>query len=395
MGSKQRSATATTSQSPESSSGEAPGSSVADDNSFALAGLGSLLGDLPLLDEVGDYFFDADEGEEETTCPAGQSREVQAGGGYVYRQYDDGTIEIIGGPKNVGRSYSPGHPVNDAITGEIRPFPKDAACSGPDEGEDAEEEGDGHAWYGIPTSLANGEIEWIQKRVDELTVQARAGEEFSEADKAFLSDLYWWIGAGGYAKGLYEASQLQRHYVAGDGETLEIDSAVYEESAIVQYAMDEMKKVMVEDLKNAGAIRNGGEIWSTDVLSPTDMGDQDRLGEIIQKGDLLAEQDNKRLKYCNNRFALKSFSEVKEGFWFWEPDQYVSTRWRVGDVWDFASFPEQKKKGRNDVSHIPLRNKAVLKLPDGLSAYIAEQDIAAEFAYFAEWSETWQPGDHE
>lgn len=95
--------------------------------------------------------------------------------------------------------------------------------------------------------------------------------------------------------------------------------------------MTEMKKVMAEDLRTSGAVRNGGEIWSTNVLGQTDMGDQDRLGEIIAGGYLLAEQDNERLKYCNNRFALKSYTAVKDGFWFWEPDQYVETRWRIDD----------------------------------------------------------------
>jgi hypothetical protein len=63
----------------------------------------------------------------------------------------------------------------------------------------------------------------------------------------------------------------------------------------------------------------------------------------------------------------------------------------VDDRWDFASFPEQKEKGRNDVTHIPLPGGSVLKLPDGLSHYLTEQDIAAEFDYWSEWTEKWQP----
>lgn len=42
------------------------------------------------------------------------------------------------------------------------------------------------------------------------------------------------------------------------------------------------------------------------------------------------------------------------------------------------------------MTHIPLPNGAILKLPDGLSADMVDQDIAAEFAYFAEWTEKWQ-----
>ncbi len=62
-------------------------------------------------------------------------------------------------------------------------------------------------------------------------------------------------------------------------------------------------------------------------------------------------------------------------------------------MWDFESYPEQKEKGRNDVTHIPLPGGSTLKLPDGLSAYMVDQDIAAEFAYWAEWTEKWQVAD--
>ena len=54
------------------------------------------------------------------------SRTVEGGGGYVYKQYADGTIEIAAGPRNVGKVYPPGDRVNVAITAEIGPFPATA-----------------------------------------------------------------------------------------------------------------------------------------------------------------------------------------------------------------------------------------------------------------------------
>jgi hypothetical protein len=319
-----------------------------------------------------------------------EPRVVKGGGGYTYQQFPDGTVVIVDGPSGVGKSYGPGSTVNKAITGEIGPHPNPA--TGQEQSEDAaaveEDAGDDRSIGDIPLSLANGEIDWIQTRVDELTGQAESGGDFSDADKDFIGDLYWWIGAGGHAKGLKEAGKLQRHYVKGSGDTLEINSVIYETSAIVQYAMGEMKKIIETRMASEEDVSS---LSSTEVLSATNQGDQATLGEIIKGGYLLAEQDNQRLKYANNRFALQAFTEQKEGFWFWQEDSWTETRWRVDDRWDFASFPEQKEKGRNDVTHIPLPGGSVLKLPDGLSHYLTEQDIAAEFDYWSEWTEKWQP----
>jgi hypothetical protein len=54
---------------------------------------------------------------------SGESRRVAGDGGYVYQQFADGTIEIVEGPKNVGKVYPPGDRVNAAITAQIGPFP--------------------------------------------------------------------------------------------------------------------------------------------------------------------------------------------------------------------------------------------------------------------------------
>jgi len=65
---------------------------------------------------------------EASTASAGpESRTVTGGGKFVYEQFRDGTVTIVGGPANVGKSYPPGHRVNAAITAEINktygPFP--------------------------------------------------------------------------------------------------------------------------------------------------------------------------------------------------------------------------------------------------------------------------------
>jgi hypothetical protein len=252
------------------------------------------------------------------------------------------------------------------------------------------------AWrkVGLGYYLATGDADDIQKEIDRLTTKARNNQTFIADEKSFLVDLYEWIATGGrwkwlassptgYDKGLWEAGELLEHYLDGEGEKLEIDSGIYENSVIVKYAAAEMKKVIAADLVKPGKIRNSGEIWSTHVLKPKNFGDATTKGQILTGGVLLAEQGNVRLKYANNRFVLKSFSNASPGG--------VTTRWRIDDVWDYNSFAEQRKQKRNDVTHLPLRGGKVLKLPDGLSHYLTEIGVAQEFAFYAEWTENWSP----
>jgi hypothetical protein len=58
-------------------------------------------------------------------------RDVRVGG-YNYRQYKDGTIEILAAPGNrgVGTSLPPGNSYNRAITGQIGPYKKTSGGPG-------------------------------------------------------------------------------------------------------------------------------------------------------------------------------------------------------------------------------------------------------------------------
>lgn len=259
--------------------------------------------------------------------------------------------------------------------------------------EDAQEGAEDLAWrkVGLGYYLATGDADEIQKEIDRLTKKARNQQVFTADEKNFLVDLYEWIATGGrwkwvtsptqYDKGLWEAGELLNHYLNGEGKELQIDSSIYENSVIVQYAAAEMKKVIAADLARTKTIRNKGEVWSTQVLTAKNFGDANAKGQILTGGVLLAEQSNSRLKYANNRFVLKSSSTFTA--------DSVTTKWRVDDEWDYNSFAEQKKQRRNDVTHLPLRGGKVLKLPDGLSHYLTTAGIAKEFPFYAEWTETW------
>jgi hypothetical protein len=67
----------------------------------------------------------------------------------------------------------------------------------------------------------------------------------------------------------------------------------------------------------------------------------------------------------------------------------IRTIWRIESRWDYDSFEKQKSQNKNLVTNLPLPNNAVLKLPDGLSYYITNLGLAAEFDYFSEWEEVW------
>ena len=99
---------------------------------------------------------------------------------------------------------------------------------------------------------------------------------------------------------------------------------------------------------------------------------------------MLAEQANKRLHYANNRFILDSTTTLPAG-----SSRMLITVWRVEDEYVFASFEEQKKKGRHDVTVIPMPGGRQLRLPDGLSHDLTTLGLAMEFSHYADWREQW------
>ena len=63
--------------------------------------------------------------------PSGASRTVAGQGGYTYEQRADGSITIVSGPHNQGKTYPASDPVNKAITAEIGAFPAPASSTAP------------------------------------------------------------------------------------------------------------------------------------------------------------------------------------------------------------------------------------------------------------------------
>lgn len=240
----------------------------------------------------------------------------------------------------------------------------------------------------LPVSLGTGHVEGLQKQLDRLTLKARRKEAFDQKEKDFLVAVYRWIAAGGVSKWYLEATKLLWNYMkAVDAEDpLELNPYIYESSTIVQYAMSEMKKVMVGDVRKNGQIRNEGGIRSIGTVKNTHRtGTQlEELGNIIDNGILLTEQKNKRLKNADNRFALDAQAVLLAD----DPIR-IRIRWSVTSKWDYESFAEQNARRTEHITELPLANGSRLRLHDGLSAYLVDLGLAKEFMYHAQWEETW------
>lgn len=235
-------------------------------------------------------------------------------------------------------------------------------------------------------SESKASLKILQDAIDYLTKKARSKTAFTDSEKEFLVEIYealWW---GGSYEGFPEAAQLANHYVNGAGEEIEVDPEVYSTSVIVQDVQTVMKRVIAAGMPQS---KGAFALKSTDarLLKRKDwlalFGPKGRKagekGYLVDNGILLAEQDNKRLKNTDNRFALQSVSQgdVVTG---------ITTTWRVRSYYDFEPFAKA-----THVTHIPLGAGVVLQLPDGLSHYMTVLGIAKEFWYYAEWREGWMP----
>lgn len=157
-----------------------------------------------------------------------------------------------------------------------------------------------------------------------------------------------------------------------------INSKVYEQSVIVQYAMDQMKShitfgVLAEKFEQFMSI-------DSRILKNTPTRNQNTQGVIKSRGYLQAEQNNKRLHYTDNRFRLNASSVMLE-------NGSIKTTWSVQNPYDFAGYPS------SEFSRFTAFGFAIT-IDDGLSAHLADIGVAEVFYYKAEWVEIWNPKDY-
>lgn len=202
-------------------------------------------------------------------------------------------------------------------------------------------------------------LEDVQGTIDVITEKARRGaeDEISFAEKTFLRSIYSGMVVGGWFKNLPEASKLMLHYLGNYGDSIEIDSGIYEKSNTVKKEMERQKK------RAAVAMRRSALTFSD------------------RSGTLFADYD--RLKYADNRFILKSETRRVN-------EKSCVTNWRVDNTYNFEDFKGTDSNWRkvSKWSEFPVRGRTII-IYDGLSKYLIELDMAAEFDYWATWEEQW------
>jgi hypothetical protein len=205
--------------------------------------------------------------------------------------------------------------------------------------------------------------------VDVITAKAADGERtaaITATEKTFLWTLYHAIGAAGMARGLPEASLLIRTYVRaipplwGEPDAVDIGSEIYETSPGVQKEMSRQMDLARKHFKSNS---------SSQVFAQ-------------RSGKMVAEQDNKRMFYADNRFVLTSESLPVGG-------GYMTT-FRVDNRYDFEPFTGGSNwKNASKWSRFPFKGNHLI-IYDGLSHYLTVLSLATEFDYYAKWVRVWQ-----
>jgi len=221
--------------------------------------------------------------------------------------------------------------------------------------------------------------------IDEADRKVRFGEQLSKSELDTLVFIYKLIPIGGKLYGYKEAADLMSLYLNpkeaekynDENHLYRLEPDVYRTSVIVQYAQTELKKIITNDFKN-GLLKEGS-VYDTKKLKPT-VRDSASEGNVQSPDrNLIAEQNNQRLKNTDHRFYLKvKILKIEDGA--------IKLLWFVNSKWDFESY----ESGKDYVTELPVDKKKnlILQIPDGLSNYLTKVNKAKEFYYGTDWEET-------
>jgi hypothetical protein len=230
-------------------------------------------------------------------------------------------------------------------------------------------------------NVINNQIAEKQEIINIAQEKAKAGKALTAEEQKALQGVYGLISLGGSLMGYPEASKLLDIYLNpkeaakyGERTPYKLNPNVYQESVIVQYAMEEMKRIIAEDYSD-GTIDNPS--ITSNVLSPTPKRNSNTEGRILDDRKLIAEQDNLRLKNTDHRFPLQADIQVKK-------NGNITITWSVLSNYNFAPYPDTK------YTLLPFSKDRgqVLKLDDGLSQYLTKIGMATEFHHKAQWKES-------
>ena len=221
-----------------------------------------------------------------------------------------------------------------------------------------------------------------QSIFDEADKKVRSGQQLTEDELNTLIFVYILIPLGGRIYGFREAASLMDLYLTPkkaakytEKKPYVINSEVYKTSVIVKYAEEELKKIILDEYKQG--ILEVGKIFNSKVLKPTQR-DSATEGNIqAPDRNIIAEQNNKRLKNADHRFYLQvKILEIKSD------NMYLL--WYVKSIWDYEPYEKA-----NHVTELTVNEEMgyILRIPDGLSEYLTKVNKAKEFHYTASWKE--------
>ncbi len=187
------------------------------------------------------------------------------------------------------------------------------------------------------------------------------GVGINQEDQEFLVALYGGIAAGGYVKAGPNAGKALNHYFLGNGEQLNVDSTMFEESKTAQRAMGQMANE-IQKQQYAGYSTGTVKSRSCDCVHNTE--------GVIGAG----KDTDTELYYTNHNYYL-------DATWEKTPDGETQIVWSVDDLYDFKGF------GDEEVIILPiLGTDKEIQLPDGVAKAMAtDLDLAKPFIVHAEW----------
>jgi hypothetical protein len=221
----------------------------------------------------------------------------------------------------------------------------------------------------LALTLASGlGMDSLQAHVDALEEKAIKGEQFTEADKAFMHDLYTCFAKGAKLTFvLGQSSQLMDHYLSRTGDPLQIEPRIFLGSRQVREQMDLLRQRLAEDLHRHGIL---AEEYASGTF---------RMGE--------AELFDSSVGLYVGRISVQP--HVLD-------DNRLLLHWRADMPWQWPSYESlYEKYGDYHAQCFPLPNarsilqgsKYCLWMDDGLGEHLAQIGLAEPFLAWAAWDE--------
>ncbi len=220
----------------------------------------------------------------------------------------------------------------------------------------------------IGWSIFWGNPNEVNQRIEDIVDKMKSETKISDDDANFLVALFKSIQYGGRIKAGYWPSRAMERYLDGSGETLDVDSKLYESSRVVQSAMGQMGQEisrLIEQGNNEGHISS----LSCKCVADEKLMQREIRGdsEGIENGILISTES--QIFYLNNNFFVRAdYSK--------ESDGTIKIKWSIDDPYDFTL--------KNKIG-IPTRNGDI-EIPDALGNYMIRNGLAQPFVVHSDWS---------